>query len=74
MLSARATLPLRRLPPVYSHLDVSEMESQVLDGVRQAAAIHPVACRMAADGGQLLGRHAGQQRLGLFEEDNEARA
>ncbi len=49
-----AYLPLRRLVPVYRHLDVAEMQSQVLDGVRQAAAVHAVARGVAADGGQLL--------------------
>ncbi len=53
---------------------MAEVQPQVLDGVRQAAAVHPVASGMAADGGQLLRGHAGEQRLGVCQEADEARA
>src|SRR5260370_14343864 len=51
------------LPPIYRDLDMAEVQPQVLDGMRQAAALHAVARRIPADSGQLLGGLACQPRL-----------
>src|SRR5579859_7975757 len=53
MLSGRIGL-LRRPPPINRDLDMAQVQAQMLDGVRQAAALHAVAGRVAAECAQLV--------------------
>ena len=43
----------------------AEVQPQMLDGMRQAAAVHAVARRMPADGGEAPRVHASEQGFGV---------